>query len=200
MVATAKNRVLVPFSNFDSWITNQVFGVLVMVHAMDIDEIRHSGRIQLLIFSAALIASSAATAVTIANPGSSRIWVGGFAIAAYSAYRLVRIYFLLFRLRPIHGPSVIEKLDLGLIAVAIGLTMFVATTLLPEYLRVYLPRIGTCWAVSPDDTEFLEPIACWSGDAVFKTVDQVSNPDQCTSDDYLDIPMSTGEIACIEDI
>lgn len=168
-----------------------------MVQNMNTDEVQHAGRIQLLIFGGALIASSIATAFSIANPGSSRLWVGGFLVAGFAAYKAARIYFALFRLRPVYGSAAIAKPDLGLISLAVVLLVIISMTLLPEFIRVESPTTGTCWAESTMDSESLVPIACWSGDAILKTINHVSNPSQCPYDGYLKVNSSDGDYACL---
>jgi hypothetical protein len=168
-----------------------------MVQRVGVDELQNAGRVQLLIYGVALIVSSIATASSIANPGSSRLWVGGFLVAGYAAYKAARIYFALFQLRPVYGSEAISKLDFGLLSVAIGLLVVVATTLLPEYTRVNSPTTGTCWAESTTNSESLVPIACWSDDAIFQTVKHVTNPLRCPYDDYLEVKSSDGNYACL---
>jgi hypothetical protein len=164
---------------------------------MELDEIQYAGRIQLLIFIGALVVSSIATAIAIAQPGASILWVGGFLIVIFAAYRSARIYFSLFRLRRYLHSSPLSKIDFGLIAISGVLLIVVLFTLLPEFVRVQSPTQGTCWAETEESSEYLSPVACWSGDAIFKTVSQASSPSGCPSGQYVESSSSEKKVDCL---
>lgn len=164
---------------------------------MDLEDVRHAARIQLLISSAALAVSGIATGVAIASPSASRIWVGGFLVAAYTGYRSARLYWTVFRLRTFFAKAVFRPTDIVVIGCAACLLALVAAVLAPEYFRVLTPTVGTCWTADPENDEAFAPIACWSDSALFRTVRQVARPELCQTPVILNPQAGNVDYICL---
>jgi hypothetical protein len=148
---------------------------------MDFEEYVVQGRKQLLIGDVVAIIAAIAVWNSLSNPNSSYVWTGGFLVAGFCYYRGLRIYFTLFKYRRFFRGlfNSLPPIDIGLILLSVGLVIAASAVLLPEYSRVSTPSVGTCWA---SDGELVEPVACWSNHARYRTISIVTGPELCLSE------------------
>ncbi|MCX8529977.1 MAG: hypothetical protein ORN27_07940 [Rhodoluna sp.] len=68
----------------------------------------------------------------------------------------------------------------------------------PEYIKVNSPGVGTCWG--EDSDKIAVPVACFSPSAEYKAVELASNPDNCpmNADTYLDPDKTQPKYTCLE--
>jgi|688.fasta_scaffold1164775_1 hypothetical protein len=139
------------------------------------------GRKQLLIGDAVAIIAAIAVWNSLSNPNSSYVWTGGFLVAGFCYYRGLRIYLALYRYqRSFRGPfTALLPIDIGLILLSIGLVIAGSSVLMPEYFKVSSPSVGTCWA---SDGETVQPVACWSDQARFRTISIVTSAELCDTE------------------
>jgi hypothetical protein len=148
---------------------------------MNFEEYVNRARKQLLIGNAVAIVAAIAVWNSLANPNSSYVWTGGFFVSGFCYYRGLRIYLTLFRYQRSLRRTfpALMPVDVGLILLSIGLVIAGSSALMPEYFKVSSPAVGTCWA---SDGEAVQPVACWSGKAKFRTISIVSSAELCDSE------------------
>lgn len=163
---------------------------------MAFEEFVVQARRWLLIGDAVAIFAAIAVWNSLANTNQSRIWTGGFLVAGLFYYRGLKIYRAYFGYRrSFEGPlTALLPIDIGLILMSAGLVIAGSVVLMPEYFRVTSPSVGTCWA---QVGETVEPVACWSNQAKFRTISIVSNPESCGSDLILQPKFEGDEFTCL---
>jgi hypothetical protein len=138
-------------------------------------------------------AAAIAIAVALSSTGSSILWFGGFLVAATYWWRAFKIHQLTVEagLKTFVDK---EKQILGGVLAAVLISAF---ALVPEYLKIESPAIGTCWAETTSDN--FAPVACWSSNAVLKTVDIVGSESECYSDFFFE-PGIENLYTCVDEM
>ena len=97
------------------------------------------------------------------------------------------------------GFSIFIGVRAGIAIATLCLAAGTAFILGPEYLRVNTPSVGTCWAKA--DGELYKPIACWSSEAVLKTVAYTNSASKCPSNSEWIFPPDATETSyvCLEE-
>lgn len=130
---------------------------------------------QLLIGLAWWSGSCIALYIALGSKGTSVLWYGGCLVALFNWYRFGRILFLSKYIFLNFFKGIRGVIFLAVIAI-VG---FTATYIGPEALRVSDPTIGTCWAEV--ESSFFSPVACWSNEAQYKTIDTSQTESGCPS-------------------
>lgn len=147
---------------------------------------------QLLFGCAWWAGSSVAMYFALTSTGSSIYWYGG-ALAAlfhwYRAFKLINIT------REAGITSLIqrEKVIIGLI---LALVIFSTTKILPEYVRISSPGIGTCWKDSSGG--MMSPVACWTAGTIYQTTGRADTAELCGTDFYLQPDATDSLYSCLE--
>lgn len=158
--------------------------------------VRHRVQRQLLFGLTWWSASAIAMYLALSSPDSSLYWYGGAIGAFFHWYRAIR----LFQVTSQAGFSALMPQHVvTLIATAIVIA-FSTTKILPEYSRVDSPTMGTCWAETNDDS--FSPVACWSKEALVKTIGFASNSDSCPikTVGYFDPSPFESRYSCLGDL
>ncbi len=138
--------------------------------------------------------SSVAMYFALTSTGSSIYWYGGALGALFHWYRAYK----LFDVTKQAGMSSLvqrEKLVIGLIVVLVA---FSTVKIVPEYMRITVPALGTCWKDTGGN--MLAPVACWTGGEIYKTVDFADSAEMCTTDWSLEPSSDESRFTCIETI
>lgn len=141
-------------------------------------------------------ASSIAIYVSLSSTGSSVIWYGGCLVALFNWYRSGKVWLAAKK----DGFSIFIGVRAGIAIATLCLAAGTAFILGPEYLRVNTPSVGTCWA--KEDGELYKPIACWSSEAVLKTIAYANSESNCPSNsEWIFPPDSTDpNYICLEEL
>jgi hypothetical protein len=99
----------------------------------------------------------------------------------------------------IAGANALVKNEAILIGVTAALVIFSTSQIVPEYVRIENPTIGTCWGSA--DYGYFVPVACWSSKAVLKTISYANSAESCPtiSTHYFDPSESDSRYVCLID-
>ena len=149
---------------------------------------------QLLFGLAWWAGSSIAMYFALTSTGSSFYWYGG---ALGALFHWHRAYKLINATKQAGITSLIqrEKVVIGIIVVLVA---FSTVKIVPEYMRITTPGVGTCWK-DADGTN-LTPVACWSSGTLYKTVGYGDSPEQCGTEWYLKPDSIESRYACLETV
>ena len=120
-------------------------------------------------------ASSVAIFNTLSTTGSSVFWFGGFLVALLNWYRGGKVWLAAKKV----GVNLFVGKRAAIAVSAVVIAAGSAYVLGPEYLKVDNPTVGTCWAKT--DGKSFRPVACWSSEAVMKTVAYAYSEADCPS-------------------
>ncbi len=118
-------------------------------------------------------AAAIAIAVALSSTGGSIYWFGGLLVGATYWWRA----FQLHRATVDAGLKPFIENEKQIFAGALILAVASALILIPEYMRIESPAVGTCWAETSTDSYV--PVACWSSNATLKTISLVENESSC---------------------
>lgn len=137
------------------------------------------------------IASAGAVGFSLSKANQSILWYGGILVGLHFWRRAYNTY--------------ADSRDMGLHKytgternVFVGTCVTVLISLLvivPELIKVEFPKVGTCWAELA--SEGIVPIACWSSEAKYKTVDLVEDEADCYSEFVSDF-VRNGKFTCLD--
>ena len=85
-------------------------------------------------------------------------------------------------------------IDVGIILMSIGLVIAGSAVVTPEYFKVSSPTVGTCWASTGDS---VQPVACWSDKAKFRTISIVTSADLCDGEVVLSPKFEGDGFTCL---
>ena len=138
-------------------------------------------------------AAAIAIALALSSTGSSIIWFGGLLVGITYWWRAFQLHKITVDtgLKPFIEK---ERQIFGGVLAAVVISAFV---LVPEYIRVESPTVGTCWAEG--SSEGYLPVACWSSNATLKTVELVEDEDSCYSD-YVFEESTEGLYTCLDEM
>ena len=151
---------------------------------------------QILFGLAWWVASAIAIYSALSTTSSSILWFGG---ALGSLFHWQRAYKLMKATYEVGAKRFVKK-EL----IAIGITTFIvvssAAVIVPEYMRIQSPTIGTCWASK--GLELFVPVACWSSEAEIKTIGFSDTAETCPieSSGYFDPSSQESRFTCVEDL
>jgi hypothetical protein len=136
--------------------------------------------------------SSIAMYFSLTSTGSSFYWYGGALAALFHWYRA---YKLISATKQAGITSLIqrEKIVIGVIIVFV---VFSTAKVVPEYIRITTPEIGTCWKGTNGD--MLTPVACWASGEIYTTVGFGDSEGQCGTDYYLQPDATDARFTCLE--
>ena len=137
--------------------------------------------------------SAVAMYVALQSTGNTVYWFGGALGALFHWYRAFKI----FELSRKSNLSLFAQKDYLLIAVTVLIAVGSFSKIVPEYFRIDIPTIGTCWAEAENGK--FAPVACWSPDAEAKTVSFANTPEACGTDSYFGPSASESRYTCIEE-
>jgi O-antigen/teichoic acid export membrane protein len=137
--------------------------------------------------------SAVAIYFALQSTGTAIYWFGGALGALFHWYRAFKIFEIAKK----------SKLPMFLKAdyILMGFTLIVVLTssskIVPEYFRIDVPTIGTCWAQSKDNK--YAPVACWSAEAKYKTVRLADSEEACGSSLYFEPSANESRFTCLEE-
>lgn len=149
---------------------------------------------QLLLGLAWWAGSSIAMYFALTSTGSSILWYGG---ALGALFHWHRAYKLINATKQAGIASLIqrEKVVIGIIIVLVALS---TVKIVPEYMRISTPGVGTCWK-DADGTN-LAPVACWSGGTIYKTIGLADSAELCGTEWYLKPDAMESRYTCLETV
>ena len=138
--------------------------------------------------------SAIAMYFALSSTGDSIYWFGGALGSLFHWYRAFRMINATHKA----GAKLLIKKEAVLIGITAFFVIFSTATIVPEYLRIDSPTIGTCWGDIGDD--YFAPVACWSSSATQKTIAFAYTPEECPSSTslYLDPMANEQRITCLE--
>jgi hypothetical protein len=149
---------------------------------------------QILFGLAWWVGSFVAMYFALQSTGSTVYWFGGALGALFHWYRAYKIFaisraekFVLFR-----------QNDYILILVTLLIAFASIGKIVPEYFRIDVPTIGTCWAKT--DGDLYAPVACWSSSTEAKTVSFAESADACGTNSYFQPSAKENRYTCLEDL
>jgi len=137
--------------------------------------------------------SAIAMYFALQSTGNSVYWFGGALGALFHWYRAYKIFEIS---RKSKLPLFVRN-DYVLIAVTILIAMGSIGKIVPEYFRIDVPTVGTCWAET--DNGMFAPVACWSADAKFKAVSFANTAEDCGTNSYFEPSARESRYTCIEE-
>ena len=139
--------------------------------------------------------SAVAMYFALAATGETTYWFGGAIGSLFHWYRA----FKMISATKKAGAKPLVRNEAILFIVTAVLVISSTVTIVPEYIRIDSPTIGTCWA----DTEnnYMVPVACWSNRAIAKAVSLESSVESCPeiSTEYLDPSAREDRVTCLID-
>lgn len=137
--------------------------------------------------------SALAMYVALQSTGNAVYWFGGALGALFHWYRVYK----LFEISRKSKLSLFVRNDYILIAATVIIAISSFSKIVPEYFRIDVPTIGTCWAEA--ENGMFAPVACWSADAEFKTVSYANAAEACGTILYFKPSAIESRYTCIED-
>jgi hypothetical protein len=113
--------------------------------------------------------SAVAMYFALAATGETTYWYGGAIVSLFHWYRA----FKMISATKKAGAKPLVRNEAILVAVTAVLVIFSTVTIVPEYVRINSPTIGTCWAKAENNTtenNDMVPVACWSNRAIVKAI------------------------------
>jgi hypothetical protein len=157
-------------------------------------DIRDQASKQMLYGLAWWAASSIAVYLALGATGGTIYWFGGAIGALFHWYRA----FKLIETSKRGGAKTFVNNDGLIVAVILIVVMFSSAKLIPEYLRISTPTVGTCWADTEDD--FTSAVACWSSSATTQTIGFAYSAESCLGDYYLEPTSRESRFTCLKSI
>jgi hypothetical protein len=138
--------------------------------------------------------SAIAMYFALQSTGNAIFWFGGALGALFHWYRAYK----LFEVGRDSKVSIFRQNDFILIAFTLIIAIGTFSKIVPEYFRIDVPTIGTCWAKA--NNGLFTPVACWSNQANFKTVFFTTNPDGCGTLSFFEPSLRETRYTCLEGI
>jgi len=149
---------------------------------------------QLLFGIAWWAGSSVAMYFALTSTGSSIYWYGGAIGALFHWYRA----FKLFDAKKQAGMTSLVQREKVIIGVIVVLVAFSSMKIVPEYMRITVPAIGTCWKETGGD--MLSPVACWTSGEIYKTIEFADSAETCSTEWSLEPSSDEPRFTCIEGV
>lgn len=146
------------------------------------DEVLDAGRRQVLFGIGWTVAGAIALFYSFGSSGSGFFWYGAFIGSLIHWYRA----FVLYRAGLRHGWRALRGSDIVVVCSALALVIGCVRLLVPEYDRISVPQVGTCWSEADADQN-LTAIACWSNQVAYKTIREASSPASCGTEVYIEL-------------
>jgi hypothetical protein len=142
------------------------------------------------------VGSSIAVAVAMSMTGDAIYWFGGALGSLFHWYKAAK---MINATRKV-GAKVLIRKEAILIGVTALLVFVSVGKIVPEYLRITTPTVGTCWGTTQG--QLMAPVACWSSAATNKTVAFASSSDFCpsVSTGFFDPSSRETRFTCLTDI
>jgi len=138
--------------------------------------------------------SAVAMYFALQSTGNTVYWFGGALGALFHWYRAYKIYAV--------GQSakirVFKQNQFILITVCFIVAFGSLYKIVPEYFRIDVPTVGTCWTLT--DAEMYTPVACWSGAAKVKTVSFADSSVACGTATYFEPSARETRFTCLQDL
>jgi O-antigen/teichoic acid export membrane protein len=138
--------------------------------------------------------SAIAMYVALQSTGSTVYWFGGAIGALFHWYRAYK----LSELSRKSNISILKNNDYILIGATILIVIGTFSKIVPEYFRIDVPTVGTCWAKSSGG--LFAPVACWSPDAEYQTKSFSSYESGCGNMSFFKPSARESRYTCIEEI
>ena len=155
--------------------------------------LRYQATRQILYGLAWWCGSAIAMYIALQSTGNTVYWFGGALGALFHWYRAYKI----FEISRESKLPLFVKNDYILMAVTILIAIGSFSKIVPEYFRIDVPTIGTCWAEA--ENGMFAPVACWSADAKFKAVSFANTAEACGTNSYFEPSARESRYTCIED-
>jgi hypothetical protein len=137
--------------------------------------------------------SAVAMYFALQSTGTAVYWFGGALGALFHWYRAFKI----FEITKKSKLPIFLKTDYVLIVFTLIVVLTSSSKIVPEYFRIDVPTIGTCWAQSTDNS--YAPVACWSSEAKYKTINLTDSEEACGSSLYFEPSASESRFTCLEE-
>jgi hypothetical protein len=149
-------------------------------------------RTSFLVGVAFFLAGAISTIVT-AHSTSGIYWYGGMIVGVIALVRA----FTEFRAARKDGAPSLNGLAKGIVAVGLVAVLGTGVVAASSFIETETMEtgVGSCWTVGDDD--MAQPVACDS-DHQFKAISEVSTPEQCPDDLYLEADAESG-ILCLQE-
>lgn len=149
---------------------------------------------QILFGLAWWVGSFIAMYFALQSTGNTVYWFGGALGALFHWYRAYKI----FAISKTEKLPLFKQNDYILIAVTLVIAFASLGKIVPEYFRIDVPTIGTCWAKT--DGGLYSPVACWSNNAEAKTVSFAESAEACGTNSYFQPTAKEERYTCLEDL
>jgi hypothetical protein len=149
---------------------------------------------QILFGLAWWIGSFVAMYLALQSTGNTVYWFGGALGAFFHWYRAYKI----FAIGKAERLSLFKQNEYILIAVTLVIAFASVGKIVPEYFRIDVPTIGTCWAKTGGD--LYTPVACWSSIAEAKTVSFAESAEACGTNSYFQPTSREERYTCLQDL
>ena len=156
--------------------------------------LRQGANKQILFGLAWWSASAIAMYVALQSTGSTVLWFGGALGALFHWYRAYKIFELSRKSRL----KIFIQNDYILIAVTLVIAIGSFSKIVPEYIKIDTPSLGTCWAGTGLD--LYTPIACWADTAEVKAVSFATTAEACGTDSFFKPTGKESRYTCLEDL
>ena len=142
------------------------------------------------------IASAVAMYFALAESGESVYWYGGALGSLFHWFRAFKMITATYEL----GVKKLMMKEGILIAFTALIAISSAAKIVPEYLRMDVPTIGTCW--SDKSGGMSTPVACWSDKANARAIKFVENLESCPANTtfYFSPSARESRYTCLEAI
>ena len=139
------------------------------------------------------LGSAIAMYFALASTGSTIYWYGGALGSLFHWYRAGKMISATYAA----GAKTIVRREAIAIALSVLLVGVSISKIVPEYFRTSTPTVGTCWGKGKSGSYV--PIACWSSNAVIKTIAFSTSSDTCPpeSDGYFDPSERESRVTCL---
>jgi hypothetical protein len=138
------------------------------------------------------VASAIAMYVAMQSTGGTTYWYGGALGALFHWYRA----FKMLSATRAAGFNTLMKNEKLFVGATVAIVLFTSVTIMPEFLRIESPTVGTCWADVYGD--MLAPVACWSNNVTAKTIFSTNSPSECPGL-YLEPSEGQSQFMCLEE-
>lgn len=137
-------------------------------------------------------ASAIAMYFALASVDRTIFWFGGALGALFHWYRVLK----LFEFGRIQRIKFLDQKEFLLIAATLIVVVGSASKIVPEYFRMDVPTVGTCWAHK--GLNFYTPIACWSDQASLKTIYYSKSAEGCGTWEVFGPKGRESQFTCLE--
>ena len=139
-------------------------------------------------------ASAIAMYIAMQSTNPSVFWYGGALGALFHWYRAFKMITATQKL----GAKALIQSEVILVGIVALVVLVSGSKIIPEYFRMDVPTIGTCWAEA--DSGNYVPVACWSGSARYKASFFSESETSCGVAGYFEPTSTETRYTCLEEV